>query len=612
MLRSLRSSAKYIAIVFVTIPFVLWLATAQVSSILGPSGNVVLRVNGKEFQVNEYQQRVQIASEQYRQQNGTAPLTREEDQQIQNQVINQMTQDALLQQEYDRLGIRVSAEEIIDMAHNSPPPEVMRDPQFQTDSQFDLRKWQQFLSTTSDRNLLAQIEGIYREQIPRIKLAQYLTSDVYISDAKLWRIYKDQHDSVRIASLAVWPATIPDTSTINDAELSAYIKKHPDDFKRPGVAYVRFLTVPRTPSPADSAAARARVARVRSELARGAKFEDVARRESSDSTSGQRGGDLGWIKKNETGYVEPFMQAVRALKPGQLSAPVATQFGYHLIRIDQVKGDSVKLRHILIPVALQGAHLDQVEARADTLERLAAERSDPTTLDTVARRLGLPVSPEYQVVQGQPFALGPYRIPDVSVWAFEAPVGETSPVIEAPSGFYVFRLDSVTAAGVPPLNQIRAGASTAIRLEKQKVLARHRADSLESALRGVPDLAAAAAARGLDVQRFGPFTRLRPPSYLAREPIVVGTAFGLRVGERSGVLEGETGYFIVESLSRKLADSSAWLAQRDVQRTQLRQAVQQARIQQYMEGVRAKAKVVDRRKDIFKSQAAANAAATTF
>ena len=253
-----------------------------------------------------------------------------------------------------------------------------------------------------------------------------------------------------------------------------------------------------------------------------------------------------------------------------------------------------------------------MEARADTLERLAAERSDPTTLDTVARRLGLPVSPEYQVVQGQPFALGPYRIPDVSVWAFEAPVGETSPVIEAPSGFYVFRLDSVTAAGVPPLNQIRAGASTAIRLEKQKVLARHRADSLESALRGVPDLAAAAAARGLDVQRFGPFTRLRPPSYLAREPIVVGTAFGLRVGERSGVLEGETGYFIVESLSRKLADSSAWLAQRDVQRTQLRQAVQQARIQQYMEGVRAKAKVVDRRKDIFKSQAAADAAATTF
>jgi len=110
------------------------------------------------------------------------------------------------------------------------------------------------------------------------------------------------------------------------------------------------------------------------------------------------------------------MRAVRSLKPGALSAPVPTRFGYHLIRIDQAKADSVKVRHILIPVALQGAHLDQVEARADTLERLAAERSDPTTLDTVARRLKLQVSPEYRVTENQGFMLGDYRIPDVSVW----------------------------------------------------------------------------------------------------------------------------------------------------------------------------------------------------
>src|SRR5213079_1106428 len=345
MLRTMRANAKWVFYIL-AIAFVAWLAVGQVMSILGPSGNVVLKVNGREFQVAEFQQRVQVASEQYHQQNGNAPVSREEDEQIRDHVINQMIEDALLQQEYERLGIRVSDEEIIETARTSPPPEVMRDPQFQTDSQFDLRKWQQFLSTTSDRNLLAQIEGIYRDQIPRIKLAQYLTSDVYISDAKLWRIYEDQHDSVRIASLAVWPAAMPDTSAISDAELAAYIKKHPDDFKRPGVAHVRFVAVPRTPSPADSAAARARVARVRGELARGAKFEDVARRESSDSASGQRGGDLGWIKKHDTGFVEPFMQAVRTLRPGQLSAPVATQFGYHLIRIDQAKGDWVKVRHI--------------------------------------------------------------------------------------------------------------------------------------------------------------------------------------------------------------------------------------------------------------------------
>src|SRR2546430_12336520 len=51
-------------------------------------------------------------------------------------------------------------------------------------------------------------------------------------------------------------------------------------------------------------------------------------------------------------------------------------------------------------------------------------------------------------------------------------------------------------------------------------------------------------------QTFGPFTRLQAPSYLAGEPVVVGASFGLRVRERSGVLAGENGYFIIESQGR--------------------------------------------------------------
>src|ERR1700694_2116191 len=607
MLRQMRANAKWIFYILAG-SFVLWLGIGQVMSILGPSGNVVLRVNGREFQIAEYQQRLQAAYEQYRRQSGAATLTREEEQQIQDEVINQLVQEALLQQEYNRLGIRVSDVEVVEAARTSPPPEVMRDPQFQTNGQFDIRKWQQFLATNADPQTLAQIEAIYRDQIPRIKLAQYLTADVYVSDAKLWRIYKDQHDSVRIASLPIWPYSIADSVAISDAELLRYIEKHPDDFKHPAVAYVRFVAQPRLPNAADSAAARAHVARVRTELARGAKFEDVARRESSDTVSGHKGGDLGWIKRTDTTFDPQFMQGVRALRPGQVSPPIATQFGYHLIRVDQAKGDSLKVRHILIPIALQGAHLEYVEARADTLERLAAERTDPAALDSAARRLGLQVSPTYQVIQGDRFTLGRYVIPDVSVWAFEAPVGETSPVIEGAPAYYVFHIASVTPAGVPPLDQIRERVKDAARLEQPQVSARRRGDSLAAVLKDTPDLAAAAAAHGLQVQRLGPFTRLRPLSYLAREPLVVGAAFGLRVGERSPVIAGEGGLFIIESLGRKLADSSAWLAQRDTQRAQLLAAARQARIQQYMDGLRAKAKIVDRRKDIFKTQASAETA----
>ena len=608
MMRSMRANAKWVFYILAG-SFVLWLAIGQVMEILQPSANVVLNVNGREVPITFYQQRLQAAYEQYRQQSGQSTLAREDEQQVQDQVTNQLIQEILLQQEYGRLGIQVTDEEIIDAARSSPPPEVMRDPQFQTDGQFDIRKWQQFLQSGADRNTLAQIEAIYRERIPQIKLAQYLTADVYTSDAKLWRIYKDQHDSASIAALAIWPYLIPDSMPVADAELQRYLKAHEDDFTRPAQAFVRFVAVPRLPEPADSAAARARVARIRAELARGAKFADVARRESSDTVSGRQGGDLGWVKRNEQTFDPQFMAGVKGLVPGRVSAPVLTQFGYHVIRVDSARGDSLKLRHILVPIELQGAHLDAVESRVDSLERLASDQPNGALLDSAAQRFHLPLSPVYRIVDGERFTLGRYVIPDVSVWAFEARVGETSPIVEAKPAYYVFRLDSLVPAGVPPLAEVRTEVLAAVKLEKQKEVAQHRADSLATALRGTPNLLAAGTARGLAVQRFGPFTRLQPPGYLAREPLVVGAAFGLRVGERSGVIDGQGGDFIVESLGRKMADSSAWLRQKDAQRTQLLAAVRQARIQQYVDGLRSKAKIVDRRKEIFRTQASADAPA---
>jgi peptidyl-prolyl cis-trans isomerase D len=610
MLRTMRANAKWVFYILAG-SFVLWLAIGQVMQILQPSGNVVLRVNGREVQITTFQQRLQTAYEQYRAQTGTAQLTKEDEQQIQEQVTNQLIQELLLQQEYGRLGIQVSDEEIIDAARTSPPPEVMRDPQFQTNGQFDIRKWQQFLQSGADRATLAQIEAIYRDRIPQIKLAQYITADVYVSDAKLWRMYKDQHDSATVAVLPIWPYLITDSIAVTDAELQRYLGAHQDDFKRPATAFVRFIAIPRLPAAADTAAARAHVARIRAELARGAKFEDVARRESSDTVSGRQGGDLGWVKRDEPAFDPEFMAGLKGLATGRVSAPVLSQFGYHLIRIDAVKGDSLKLRHILVSIDLERAHLDAVEARVDSVERLAADQTSGALLDSAAHRFNLPVSPLYRIVDGERLTLGRYPIPDVSVWAFEARVGETSPIVEAKPAFYVFRLDSLVPEGVPPLNVVRAEVVSAVKLEKQKEIAKHRADSVAASLRGVPDLLQTGQARGLPVQRFGPFSRVKPPGNLAREPLVVGAAFGLRVGERSGVIVGQGGDFVIESLGRKMADSSAWLKQKDAQRTQILGAVRQARIQQYVDALRAKAKIVDRRKDIFRTQAAVDAATTS-
>ena len=603
MLRQMRAISKYVFWV-IAITFIGWLAYGQVQDILAGSRDTVLKVNSDEIRLAQYQAALQSANEQLRRRNGLATLTREDEKQVADEVINQLIQSTLLRQEYHRLGITVSDEEVIEAARSSPPPEVMRAPDFQTNGQFDITKWQRFLAAGTAPEFLAQLEARYREQIPEIKLAEYLTADVYVSDAKLWRIYRDQHDSVKIALLAVRPQTIEDSlAPVSDAELQRYFAAHQPDFKRPAVAFLSFVAQPRYPNAADTAAALARARRLRAEVAAGGatKFAAVAKRESSDTVSGARGGDLGWIKRNQQGYDARFLAGLRTLRPGQISQPVLSSFGYHLIRVDAAAGDSIHARHILIPVELQGQHRDYVETRADTLERSAADQENGAVLDSAAARLHLPLGRAPKLVDGDRMTLGRYVIPNVSVWAFEAKVGETSPLIEGEPAYYVFRLDSLIPAGVPPLAAVRDEVLYAARLEKKRVVAREQAQQMAAALGNAADLTRAAAAHGWPVTTLGPFTRISPPPPIQRDPLVVGTAFGLRVGERSGLVVDEGGYFFVASLWRKQADSAAWLAQRDKQRTDLMEPVRQARMQSFLAGLRQQAKILDRRKELFRS-----------
>src|SRR3989441_9211614 len=108
-------------------------------------------------------------------------------------------------------------------------------------------------------------------------------------------MYRDQHDSLKIALLAVRPQTIDDTlAPVSDAELQRYFATHQGDFKRPAVAFLSFLAQPRYPDAADTAAALTRVRSLRAEIAAGgaAKFAEVAKRESYDSRSEEHTSEL--------------------------------------------------------------------------------------------------------------------------------------------------------------------------------------------------------------------------------------------------------------------------------------------------------------------------------
>ena len=597
MMRVFRAQTKWVFWIL-AVSFIGWLAFSQVMDIVGPTGRVVLKVNGEEVSAQDFERMVRQTEEQYRAQTGNTPGTREERRDLEDQVVEQIVRDVLLRDEYNRLDINVSREEIIAAARTSPPPELMQQQEFQTDGRPDLGKWQRYLAS-ADPQFMFAIEARYRELLPQVKLQEVLTADVYLSDAKLWRLYKDQHDSIRVAVVGMWPEMLPDSGiSVTDAELERYLKDHEEDYRRPAVASMSYVALDRRTNAADSAAALARAREVRAEAAKdSATFERLVGEVSADSATARNGGDLGWFKRTDPTFAPQFLSAVRALRPGQTSQPILTEMGYEIVRLMASRGDSLRARRIVVPIDLAGDHLDAVESRADSLDRIAADLQTPAALDTAAVRLGVPVA-HARLREGDRLTLGRHVIPNVSVWAFETPVGETSPVFEGRVAYYVFRLDSLQPAGLPRVADIRETLAAAVRREKKLGLAAQRGREVADRLRSGGSLATAAAAAGLPVQTLGPFTRVTPPPLLAREPGVLGAAFGSPVAGRVGPVTGEHGVYFLELLSRKQADSTAWLAQKDQQAATLIATARQARVSQFMSGLRAGADVVDRRQEV--------------
>ena len=593
MMQAFRNAAKPLMVV-VAITFFAWLVL-DLSGITGGTGLLtqtsVGKINGRSVDARTYQNIVQQSID-ARQRQSPGAMGLDDYQQVRDEVWDQIVQNSVLDAEYRRRDISVSEDEVVQAIRTSPLPEFQKVPEFQTDSQFDLAKYQRWLTSSVAQQYLPSLEAQYRDELQRAKLLRLVTSDIYLSDAALWERYRDEHEMVKIGLTAIVPRNaVPDSSIrVSDAEVAAYYKAHRNEFQRPKTAYMSYVALPRMATQADTAAVRARADSARQEILHGAPFAEVASRESADSASAVKGGDLGeWTK----GAMDPaFDSAAFALPLHTVSPPVLSQFGFHLIEITSRKGNKAKGRHILFPVEVTGTHRDQLDAQADSLEHLGAERSDPAALDTVARALKLRIGHATPVQQGTKLQLGQLVVPDAGVWAFQSKPGATSPVIETSFAYYIFRLDSLHDAGVPPLTEIRSAVVSAARDQKKWAAARQLAKDFLKRVEAGSSVTQAAAAMKLPHREFGPFSRINPP---LTNPVVVGAAFGLKEGERSGVLDTKEGIYVIETLQHVTADSAKFAKELEQYRARLINVAKQERVRNYLAALRKSAKIVDNR-----------------
>ena len=601
MLSAMRASAKYIWIIIVVL-FVGGFLLAETSGLLGrapvTTTTAIASVNGEDILATNWYQVTQNLEQEATQRNNQS-ISLDERQRLQGQAFDQLVTDALLRQEYRRRGISVTDDEILQAARFNPPPQLMQSAELQTDGQFDPAKYQRFLQSPMARQngLLLQLEQYYRNEIPKQKLFDQIANDVYVSDEELWRRWQDSHDSAQVSFVAFGPERISDSAVrVSDDEIRAYYDSHKTLFDRPGRAKVSIIILPRAVTAADSAAVRDRALALRARILGGEKFEDVARAESADSVSAANGGSLGRGARGR--FIAPFETAAYALKPGEISQPVLTPFGYHIIRVDERKVDTLALRHILVRIQQSDSSAVKTDRRADSLATIAASTIDqPTRFDSAARVLRVPAL-RAEVIEGNAMTVNGQFIPSVGPWAFQGvKPGETSELFDSEEGYYLARLDSLTPGGTLPLDKAKADIRTVlVRQKKIDLLMPQARNFAKAAAGGSPEQASGL--MNMELLKTKPFTRVTGVPELAQYPEAVGAAFTLPLNTVSEPIRAMAGVVVERVDSRVPANRAAFEAKKEGLRQQALQQLRQERVRDFLANLRLVAKIDDNRKKI--------------
>ena len=592
MMRQMRENTQWImlvtAVAFVGLMVFQW--GMDITGRSGMSVGEIGSVNGTPVLYEEYNQTYRRLIDQV-QNSQEDPVTSQQIQEIEDAAFDDVVNQILIRQELERRGIEVTDDEILNAARFSPPPEFVSSPAFQTDGVFDIQKYQSYLaSPTIDDLFLLQLESYYRNVIPRGKLLRQVSSDVYISDAELWEEFLDRNEQISVRYVALNPAQRVADSLIvvTTAEVRSYYDDNREEFELPAQATLSAVVIDKTPTPADTAAAGETTALLRQEILDGTDFEDLLNR--SDIASGS--GDLGWFTRDR--MVPQFSDAAFAAVVGEITEPVRTPFGYHLIEVQGKAGDSIQARHILVPFARTDESELELFTLADSLEELGESR----TIQEATELLGLTIQTSF-VNADFAFLQGAGQIGEGADWALEeASEGDVSPVFETRQAFYMLELVETREAGYTSLEDATLSIEQTLLAQKKLGASKLEGEEVLAAIRAGENIEIVAEMRGLEIDSAGPYARVDFVPGLGRLNAAVGAGFGLNVGEISGVIEATNNVFIIELADYFAADTTVFEDERLARREELQGFAQQTRMQEWLNGLRDIARIEDRRDEV--------------
>ncbi len=545
------------------------------------SGDTVAQIEGQAITAGEFRRLYQAQLQAYRSAYGSQmneQLLKQLG--VEQQILQQMVDERAALAEANRLKIRVGDEEV--------RQRILSIPAFQENGQFiGEQRYTQLLLSQRPPMTPSEFEENLRRTLLVDKLRASLTDWMSLTDKEVEQEYRRRNDKVKLAIVSITADAFRSQVTAADAELSTYFDAHQADFKIPEKRRIRYLLVDvdaiRTKTvvpPADieraynanieqystpeqirashillkiegkdDAAVKARAEELLKQARAGADFSDLAKKNSEDEGSAKTGGDLDYFRRGR--MVPEFEQVAFSLEPGQISDPIKTSFGYHIIKlVDKKPGTTRPLAEVQQQISDQLTTERAQAQAADTAQRLASEISKPADLDKVAKARGLVVQESSFFARDEPtLALG--TSPEAAARVFQMSQGEVEGPVQTSRGYAFVTLIGKQDSYIPKLDEVKERVREEVVKQKARELSRQKASEIAAKLKAAPDFDKAAKAAGFEPKTTELITRESPLPDLGVAPAVEEAAFKLPVGATSDPILTDFGTAVVKVLEKQ-------------------------------------------------------------
>ncbi|WP_338668533.1 SurA N-terminal domain-containing protein [Pseudodesulfovibrio methanolicus] len=633
MLEIMRNNASgwIVKILFAVIIFIFIFAFGM--SGLNSSGDpTVATVNGQAISRAEYEQMYQRAAENIRRTNPDVDQAQLRSPQFKQMVLGQLISEKLLLDQAQKLGIRASDKEV---AAGIAAVAAFKD----ANGNFDKQRYQAALRGI--HMTPAEFEENYRKDLTMQQVKDAVGAPADVSEAQARQIFDWISEQARLDYIEVLPVDFRKDVTVGEAEIEAYYKANQDRFKIPAQVTLRTLAftpanlakyqtvtddeikkyyaanqdamqepeqiharhilvaVKDSDSEAAKKKAKERIDKIYQEAKAGADFAKLAK-DNSDGPSAPNGGDLGWFGKGA--MVPDFEKAAFALNKGEVSEPVKTRFGWHVIKVEDKKAGTTKtLEEARDEIKSRLAEEKASDKANDLLDQATDRLVSGMSLTKIGSELGLePQTTDPMPAQYLAQTFGMSADAAKAVAALAPGTAYKSPVA-VNGGYMLVEKVEDTPPSVMALDLVRPTIVNTLKDQKGAELAQNAADKIHAALTG-PDAAAAAKKYASRIKTTKPFNRQGNIPELGQSQPLAKAAFNAKNKDWFKLVYNMPGGgAVVARLNERIPASDAiWKEQKKFWMDQAGQNYRREAVAAFMDDLSKNAQVKIARPDILK------------